>query len=210
MPSSGKAKGLATRGAPGGRKGQQHRAAIATSKTLGGMKPSSVASRRESWVQIVREEWDDKVRQIANQRPFWSSSPGTPPYEQADNCWKREIYHFVCRHLDDGNGKYLNSVIYEVDVPPRAPRFKENPFHVALYATREKISDKDQRWKVSRYGKQLVYARRHRIPAELLVGFLLQAGTPDQVCGRANDPDAFEPWRAEFLSRLKNPGGTPG
>ena len=173
-------------------------------------KPASMKRRSESWQQIIREEWDTLVQQIKNQRLPRRNQPDLPPYEQEDNYWKREIYRFVCQHLDQEAGKYLDLVLQEGEVPPKGPRFKDNPFHLAIYATKDQLAAKDQRWKVSRYGKQLVYARRHRVPAELLIGFLHQTGTPDQVCSKANNPETFEPWGAEFLARLNVPGRTPG
>ena len=176
-------------------------------------KMGSVAFRRrrrtESWHHVIREEWEVLRDEIKQQR-LLRTIHGMPPFEHPDNYWKREIYGFICRHLDDQTGSYLDFILNEGDVPHRCPRFSENPFHLALYITREELSDKDRRWKISRFGKQLVYARRHRVPVELLIGFLYQTGTPDQVCSKANHSEAFEPWRATFLARLKEPGGTPG
>ncbi len=195
--------------APANRKGPSLSATPGSSQSRLSQ-PARMKMRTESWLQIVREEWDTLVQQIKNQRLPRRNQPDLPPYEQEVNYWKREIYQFVCQHLDNETGKYLDLILQEGVVPSKSPRFKDNPFHLALYATKDQLAEKDQRWKVSRYGKQLVYARRHRVPAELLIGFLHQTGTPDQVCSKANHPETFEPWRAEFLARLKNPGGTPG
>lgn len=167
-------------------------------------------SNRESWHHVVREEWGTLVQQIKNQRLLRTNKTDTPVNERMDNYWKREIYRLVCFRLDDSTGKYLDDILNEISTTYRGPLFKDNPFQLALHSTMDESREKDERWKPSRYSKQLVYARRHRVPAELLIGFLHQAGTPDEVCSKANDPETFEPWRAEFLARLKDPGGTPG
>lgn len=95
----------------------------------------------------------------------------------------------------------------------RAPKIKyeENPYYVVLYGLLESESQKrrapgekkikssigmldikkDQIW---RFGQQLIYAHRHKVPDNFLIGFLDQSGSIKQVCLKAKDPSAREVW----------------
>jgi len=166
---------------------------------------------KNAWVEQVTEEWDDTVPAIKAQLTLRQNQPGAPPSERSEAYLKRKIYEFVCGHLDSGTGKYLDIVLETARPSSAGPTFKENPFHRALYTFYEPApGDKKMRWKISRYGKLLSYARRHMIPPELLTGFLLQSGTEDQICKKANWPEMFEPWWPKYLARLPNSGSPPG
>ena len=151
----------------------------------------------------ISDDWDATVQQIgAGMASRDGRDRELPPFDRAESYLKREIYSFVCRYLDEGRAGPLKVVLENEGDLPRDPSFESNPFHWALVAMHEQTGGVKVRWKISRYGRQLAYARRHRIPPELLVGFLLQTGTVDQVYRKAGT-DALEPWHASLRTRLK-------
>ena len=45
-----------------------------------------------------------------------------------------------------------------------------------------------------RYAYELAYARRHKVPVELLIGFLLQTGAGKRIKQLVDDPNRTEAW----------------
>jgi hypothetical protein len=77
---------------------------------------------------------------------------------------------------------------------PLKVSFRQNPFYWALYAARndgsiDSIADKD----MSRFAAQMMYADRHDIPPELLVGFIYQQGSEAELTRKLRSRE-FEPW----------------
>ena len=56
---------------------------------------------------------------------------------------------------------------------------------------------------ISRFDRQIRYAYRHKIPVELLIGFLFQCGKPDHVYRKEN-LGSVESWHS---SRVASVGG---
>lgn len=155
------------------------------------------------------DEWKDFVSSLHKTLNDIDEKTEKRPDRKRDAVFKREVYGFVCRYLDEGRAAHLSNTleIYTWPRTPISPTFKENPFHLALSAARDmKRQDgveAKQRWKISRFGRQLLYARRHRIPPELLTGFLHQVGSIIAVGKKADDPTKTEEWHDVFLARLK-------
>lgn len=126
------------------------------------------------------------------------------PYDQPEATLKRHVYKFAREQLASGNDKKLAYLLwYKRAGEQRAHRisFQENPFHWVLSAIHPQISELD-RPSLSKIGRQLLYAHRHDIDPDLLVGFLYQSGSPDVISKKAKALNKREQW---YLDRQKNP-----
>lgn len=125
------------------------------------------------------------------------------PYEKPEAFLKREVYGLVCRYLDAGTEGLLRRAIESEPADfPQSPSFSENPFHWVFQGLRGAESVTLKRYQVSRFGRQLLYARRHRVPPEFLIGFLFQCGSPDAIYKKAGADDV-EPWLGAYLERTR-------
>jgi hypothetical protein len=151
------------------------------------------------------DEWDEFSDRILAETQRLRNVRGLTPYDHPDSHLKREVYRFVCRYLDEGNTKQLNRILEANRVIlPRFPTFRENPFHWALSVLRDPKSDNIKKYQVSRFGRQLIYAKRHKIPPELLIGFLYQSGGPDVVASKAADATKLEDWTSSYFNWLND------
>jgi hypothetical protein len=172
-------------------------------------KPRPQSSKRKSRLsgQLARDkqdEWDALTDDLETEMGRRHDADQLIPYERADSYLKREVYKFVCFFLEKRKEGILQDILQEARYCrwPTSPTFRNNPFHWAFLALREPADDKLKprhahhvtRPMVSRYGRQLLYAWRHRVPPEYLIGFLYQSGSPDVVYEKAGRADAFEPW----------------
>lgn len=108
---------------------------------------------------------------------------------------KREVYRFVLELRERNRERYLEDVIsVALEKLPVGIVFKENPFHWALAGVRATNDDLLTRNEVMRFGRQLIYAERHGVRPELLVGFVYQCGGPDIISEKASRPDCREEW----------------
>jgi hypothetical protein len=157
----------------------------------------------------IQEEWDTLVdglpneirRQRIEHESRKESGFDVDPYSHADSYLKRAVYAFVRGILDQRKEGFLEDAILEERFPYRPKvSFRENPFHWAFFGLRKPERDKEEhadlitRNEVMRYGRQLVYAHRHNVPTNLLVGFIYQSGGPDFVSRKALDPARREGW----------------
>lgn len=128
------------------------------------------------WAEGVIAEWVNREKQT-----------GLSPSEAANGFLKRESYRLICHYIEGGaarlfervirdNGKALSSVV----------RLADNPFHYglsAMFARSDLLSSADR----SVYASQMVYAYRHGVPPNLLVGFLYQCGSFSGVRRKLKD-----------------------
>lgn len=124
------------------------------------------------------------------------------PYDKPESILKREVYKFVRDHLTEQNSSRFEDVLDENITNERRLRveFSANPFHKIFLALRsEGIEIKP--FEITRYSSQLLYARRHEIVPDMLIGFLYQTGSPDVIRERVMNTKYWEPW---YLARLNS------
>jgi hypothetical protein len=131
----------------------------------------------------------------------------TSPYYSPPNIVKREVYKFYAyakRKLKPGP---LEDTIDAIRVAKAGKSkvlrtlrkdIKKEPYfwiltglHLDCPAANLRKPD------VTRFAQHLNYAKRHKVPAEYLIGFLMQSGSLSEVYRRAQDPDYREHWFIE-------------
>lgn len=161
--------------------------------------------------QQVDEAWEafeqDLGRKLAISRGLVEE---LAPFDQPAGILKRLVYSFVRTRLACGDGKKLDYLLwYKRKGEQRAHRisFEDNPFHWVLSAIPFEISELT-RPSLSKVGRQLIYAHRHDIEPELLVGFLYQSGSPDVIAKKAKLITNREAWYLiKHSSRNDDPKG---
>lgn len=165
--------------------------------------------KRPRWAGYLATEgrWDDLQVKLERGTQLRKATPDLPPFDREASFLKREVYAFVLENfrtsIEEANLlRFLPEVIARAKRrPPHKPSVEANPFHWVFYALAAEGRHLE-RWEISRFGRELLYAKRHSIPPELLIGFLYQTGTPDQIYRKAGG-GGHEEWRATFISRLK-------
>jgi hypothetical protein len=162
-------------------------------------------------------DWDDFVEalivQLRQAKDIQAGKDAAPYYEPA-NVLKRSVYELVLDleetdmagkidDLIDGirvareNGKRLS----DRRVLRRLQKECEtDTFYYILLGLEGVGFDTFSltRSNVTRFARQLNYARRHRVPPEFLVGFLMQTGSIGLICKRAREPKRVEKWFADL------------
>ena len=136
-----------------------------------GRRPVSLTAREEQ----LKREWDALIEPIID---AWRVRPetGVAPYDQKANYLRREVYR-VIRKLD---GRSEGRAIIEAAVrghcgsEPTRVSMAQNLFFWGLKAIAARITLEPDR--VSRLAKEMLYAFRHEIEPDLLIGFILQTG----------------------------------
>lgn len=136
-------------------------------------------------VAALGEKLDWIVADAARRKPLSSG-----PAETSTGFVKREVYMLVRTwriRRDD-----LRTALAELGhTPTRRSALINNPFHWVLRALKRRglpIGDSE----VRRIATELEYARRHRVPDELVVGFIDQTGAGRDIYRRVADPDHRE------------------
>jgi hypothetical protein len=122
-------------------------------------------------------------------------------YDKPDSVLKREVYRFVKDNFTPSTIHKLEKVVDDLIDDYREMRtgFSDNFFHwVFLALASERIVLKP--YEITRYSRQLLYALRHGVDPDLLVGFLYQTGSPDEIGKRALDKKRREEW---YMRRKK-------
>ena len=121
------------------------------------------------------------------------------------------VYEFVWKLRNNGQKNARQEIVQSIikadagkKSHPRVP-LRQDPFHWVMYGLRDfKGERKDEelikKFKVSRNAKLLNYAFRHGVPRHLLIGFILQTGTQEQIIEKAQNPSTFEDWYPERLA----------
>jgi hypothetical protein len=148
-------------------------------------------------------DWYETSERILDRWQSLRNQGKRTPYDERNSYLKREVYRFVCGYLDAGTEHALRHVLEgEREDFPTSTTFRENPFHWAFFALRDPSApDAIEKFEVSRFGRQLLYARRHRIPPELLVGFIHQSGGPDAVYRKVG-AGVLEEWASDYFQWL--------
>ena len=130
-----------------------------------------------------RPDWKGKIATI---RDLWLAAPrpGASLYDQPRNVLRRETYSLAKEMIDALKENEALKVLDDLRI--------DDVFRaiVSLVVTADEISREEQ----TRYACELEYARRHRMPPELLIGFILQVNLGKDIKKRILDADAYEPW----------------
>lgn len=98
------------------------------------------------------------------------------PFASASGFFKRESYFLILRYKTQGRYKILQRLSRYDARELRHPEYRENPFFWGLFAIDPSLSTigrKNHRF----LSEQLLYADRHGIGPEHLIGFLYQSGS---------------------------------
>lgn len=139
---------------------------------------------------VITERWH-KRRQSDPEDRF------DPPNSQ----FKRDAYRLIRSYIDAGKEGIFVDVAENDGRPKRlVTQAKANLFKlglVAMFADEGMLSDSDR----NVYSKQMLYAYRHDVPAQLLVAFIGFAGSPARIASKlvagAREPgfEGIEPVR---------------
>ncbi|QOV93443.1 hypothetical protein [Novosphingobium sp. ES2-1] len=168
--------------------------------------PSANVVRRRAGLTGYEEAWDKFVAsveaELANARRA-TAEFGKSPYYAPANVVKRAVYKFVISARAKVKLGPLERTIDAIRVAHAGGKvlrtlrkdFRRDGFywvltglHLDCPAANLRKSD------VTRFTQHLKYARRHRVPPEYLIGFLLQTGSLAEVYRRAQDPERREQW----------------
>lgn len=162
-------------------------------------------------------DWDDFVEGLnakLQEAVGILAGEDAAPYYQPANVLKRCVYELVLDLEDAGMSDKIDDLIdhirvaHEVGKPFGDRRVlrtlrkacETNTFYyilLGLEGTTIKTFSLSKS-NVTRFAQQLNYARRHRVPPEFLIGFLMQTGGIGQVCKRAGEPKRVEKWFADL------------
>lgn len=159
----------------------------------------------EDWGTLIRE-LNAETRHAANQK---GNGKSLTAYEKPDGTLQRLTYAFTSQYNKYSTRSLLKEFLdtrldiadENADKPKYSGRshhnsyeFYDNPYDYALKAilaeTTISISDSTR----SRTGWALLYAERHEIDPDLLVGFIYQSGTLDSVAQKAKLERTREAW----------------
>lgn len=180
--------------------------------TAGKSRPSANEARRRGGLTGYEEEWDQFVSKVEEELAAAhqvTGEFGKSPYFEPANVVKRAVYSFVIyasRKLKPGPLERTIDAIRAASaggkvLRPLRKRFKTDTYFwvltgLLLDCPAAKLRKSD----VTRFSQHLKYARRHKVPPEYLVGFLLQTGSLAEVYRRAQDPERREQW---FLDKAR-------
>ncbi len=122
--------------------------------------------------KIIEEIWDEhSSRRIRKVSPDDASDTKN---ESAKNFLRREIYALGCQILNAPPSWDASDLLEKMECKTTRPDALENEFHallVCVYRGEQGLTRQDR----SLVSKELKYAYCHRVPPELLCGFLYQS-----------------------------------
>lgn len=132
---------------------------------------------RAGWGKGAFKEFDDIARAIIDSWERLSQQTGLSPQESANGTLKREAYRVICHYIDKGRAQFFEHVIRRDGRSlSSVVKLADNPFHYglkAMFIDDSVITPPDR----SLFANQMLYAYRHRVPPEHLVGFIYQSGS---------------------------------
>lgn len=167
-------------------------------------KPTAVQIA-EDWAVLIRRLDADTL--AANNRT--GSGKTLTAYEKPDGILQRLTYTFVIKYnknytrssLKEFLDKRLDAADEKADKAAYSGRdhhnayeFYDNPFDYTLKAVLAEAAVEISDSMRSRTGRALLYAERHDIDPDLLVGFIYQSGKLDHVAQKANKERTRENW----------------
>lgn len=122
------------------------------------------------------------VEQISAGWRLSASGEGTSPQMSRNGRLKREIYALVRHFLAQDHGNVIKEIVEDDGrAPANGPAFEDNPFHWGLLSLFEARGDGLSRGDRYLFARQMLYAHKHDVPPNLLVGFIYQSGKPQDI-----------------------------
>lgn len=119
------------------------------------------------------------------------------PQESATGLLKRKAYELVLHYISLGDVRTFERAVRAEGRQLPAKPIGDNPFHfglLALFPDTQDFSRQDRHL----FGVQMLYACRHNVPPQLLVGFIYQCGSQAEIRRKA-DRHTIEPgFEAEY------------
>lgn len=100
---------------------------------------------------------------------------GDRPFDSAEGTLKRECYALIRRYRHKHQHEFLKRVSAYDNRRYDQPEYKENPFYWGLLAIDREVKSIGQ-GNLSEYAGQFLFADKHGVPPEYLIGFIYQSG----------------------------------
>ncbi len=174
-----------------------------------GRPPANARSQKPpSW---LLEDWEKAIEPVDE---ACSVNPGasTCPQDRRTSLIKIAIYRMVRELRSKKRLSLIESIVGFLEYEPKVIKFDANPFHWAIYAidrNEELYRKPGRRTKSSmldigeepmnRLAYQLLYADRHEVPPELLIGFIYQTASSTRAKKNIRN-NSHEPWLTSYLA----------
>jgi hypothetical protein len=161
---------------------------------------------REAKMKAKNAEYEERIKSFAKPQPANAKEKkkakyAQPPYDKPESVLKREVYRFVKDNITLKNRSKFEDVILNSSEHSGTLKIidTEKCYRLIFTALQsKKIRRKNQftmkPYQITRYVGQLVYADRHDIVPELLIGFLYQTGSTSEICKKAAEEKVYEDW----------------
>lgn len=129
----------------------------------------------------IHTEWR---KCVAHATSHGAGAHGITPYDKPNGYLKRAVYQLVRDCIDNGAVELLQRFAEDTEYPLRpSPHNQNNPFYWGIMAVcmdDNRISRNNR----SKFANELLYAHKHNVPSNLLVGFIYQIGTSEGLRAR--------------------------
>lgn len=151
-----------------------------------------VAKKLGRHITPKARDWQRRLQSVLREWRVSQTQDHSRPNDRPSSALKRGIYSLAKDLVEQmGNkaaAKLVEGLGHRISV-------SENQ-HSALFLGLLNAIPDDQlaRSEKHRYANELAYARRHKVPVELLIGFLLQVGAGQRIKQLVDKPSHVEPW----------------
>jgi hypothetical protein len=174
----------------------------------------NLLKRREA----ILKEWKNAQAAKLNDAKGRSTRPASSPSKEPLSILKRRVYGAVRTCWKSDALEILRKCAVESGMPEKTkiacrimPDGIENPYYLGLALVTAKIPDFKPHYR-SRFPREMLFAHMHDVPPDLLIGFLYQIGSSDQISRRLQNKE-YEAWNgrlpasdlAKKLRREKHP-----
>lgn len=149
----------------------------------------------------IHDEWERRLKAQAGH--VVRDEPASP-YGTPNGYLKREVYRLVRRCIAKQAVKLLQELVAKDDSSSRPTAYNEqDPFYwgFMFVCGMDKRVSRQARWK---FANELLYAHKHNVPPELLVGFIYQIGRSDKLRERLRNGQ-MEEWYKETGKDVPKP-----
>lgn len=181
---------------------------------------SKPSTKKKLTAELVEDDWDQLVERLGQETQRAKSRQALGKtlsrYDAPEGIRRRLTYGFVRKYqrktdkglleallnqkLDEAN-KRKKGKKYAGRFHHNAASFGDNPFTHTLKAIEAVTGEVMVSSVRSRLGRAMLYADRHKIEPELLVGFLCQTGSLQEIAEKSEDERALEDWRYKQVGR---------
>ena len=138
-------------------------------------------SRLQVWSRTERSQstGDFKIEAIDIVREYGSrneTADKLSPFNSAEGYLKRECYFLIKKFMTDNSASIKKLSCYSSRTA-KQPSYTDNQFYWGLLAIDPAYAAIKER-NLILYSRQLLYAHRHNVSSEFLVGFIYQSGSP--------------------------------